>query len=60
MTRIAILTVLALATSAAAQLESYQKTGNLDGLRLGTYYWGQQITKADLEGKVILVQQAGL
>ena len=33
---------------------------SIDGLRLGKYFWGEEIALDDLKGKVVLVQIAGL
>ena len=60
-TRIAIAVLaLAAAAPAAAQMESYTTQGKLAELRVGTYYWGEKVGNADLAGKVVLVQMAGL
>lgn len=62
MTRVLITLVAALACAlpAGAQLESYSKAGTLSELRVGDHYWGAKIDKRALEGKVVLVQMAGL
>ena len=62
MTRWIALALLAasLTPTAAAQVPGYTKSGRIDGMSMGTYFSGERVTAAGLEGKVVLVQMAGL
>ena len=55
----AVMVLAGLAPQAQAQLGTYVKDGNLSNLKIGTYYWGEQVTAQSLRGKVVVIQLAG-
>ena len=43
-------------TSSPPEAPAAQAEASIEGLRLGEYWYGKQITKKDLAGKVVLVE----